>query len=49
MSAASLLPDFGFVGIKVKGEVLGGIWEGESGSFMAMNGKLFSIAKGSGK
>lgn len=46
MSAASLLSSFGFVGIKVKGRVLGGIWEGKSGSFTAVNGKLVSVAKG---
>lgn len=51
LPAASLLSSFDFVGIDLKGvfvgiKVLGGIWEGKSGSFMAVNGKLFSVAKG---
>lgn len=51
MPAASLLSSFDFVGINLKEvfvgiKVLGGIWEGKSGSFMAVNGKLFSVAKG---
>lgn len=51
MPAASLLSSFDFVGFNLKGvfvgiKVLGGIWEWKSGSFMAVNGKLFSVAKG---
>lgn len=48
---ASFLSSFDFVGINLKGlfvgiNVLEGIWEGKSRSFMAMNGKFFSVAKG---
>lgn len=43
MSAASLLSSFGI--IDIEGKVLGGIWEGKSGIFMALDGKLFSVAE----
>lgn len=51
MPAASLLSSFDFISINLKGvlvgiKVLGGIREGKSGSFMTVNGKLFSVAKG---
>lgn len=51
MPAASLLFSFDFLGINLKVvfvgiNVLGGIWEGKSSRFMAVNGKLFSVAKG---
>lgn len=53
MPAASLLSSFGFMGINLKGVFVSikvlEAFEGRSGSFMAVNGKLFSVAKARGK